>query len=213
MRIIAPANNNKHYIIQSVSLSLIDFKATKSPALASRVLRLHQTPLTKVTDFSSKQQQQLNHGMPQAEDRQGWGKIQQQIPALEVVGSVGQSVALPAEQGNISHSSVLYTTKFLRTSLTEKEKKNPSAHQIWKEFWPGLYKEDIVTLMKQCKILRCKFTCWVLSHLEALQLWPISDTHEPGNKTTTKKKQNWREMIMSEPQQANDEVLKHEFWI
>lgn len=71
MRIIAPANNNKHYIIKSVILSLIDFEATKSPALASRVFRLHQTLLAKATDSSWKQEEQLNHFMPQAEDKQG----------------------------------------------------------------------------------------------------------------------------------------------
>lgn len=71
VRIIAPENNNKHYIIKSVTLSLIDFEATKSPALASRVFKLHQTLLAKATDSSWKQQQQLNCCMPQAEDRQG----------------------------------------------------------------------------------------------------------------------------------------------
>lgn len=125
MRIIAPANNNKHYIIQRVSLSLIDFKATKSPALASRVLRLHQTPLTKVTDFSSKQQEQLNRGTPQAEDRQGWGRIQQLWKWQGLSGK-----ALPFLQNKATLPILQSSTpqSFCQLVLHKKEKKKVLLH-------------------------------------------------------------------------------------
>lgn len=124
VRITAPVNNNKHHPkCYPLTVRLGSCQITCS---SSRVLRLHPMPLTMATNFSSKQQEQLNCCMAQAEDRHDWGSIHQLWKRQGPLAR--QSIALTAEQGNIFPSSVLSTTKFLPTGLT----KNPSTHQIWK---------------------------------------------------------------------------------
>lgn len=116
VRITAPVNNNKHHPkCYPLTARLWSYKITCS---GSGVLRLHPIHLTTATDFSSKQQEQLNCCMPQAADRRDCGSIHQLWKQQGL--SDRQSIALTAEHGSISPSSVLSTTKFLPTGLTKK---------------------------------------------------------------------------------------------
>lgn len=129
VRITAPVNNNKHHPkCYPLTDRLRSYEITCS---GSGELRLHPIHLSKATDFSSKQQEQLNCHTPQAEDRHDWGSIHQ---LRKWQGPSGRhSIALMAEQGNVFPSAVLSITKFLLTSLTKKSfhTLNPEIILIW----------------------------------------------------------------------------------
>ena len=192
-RITAPVTNVKHH---PKCYPLTDrLWRHKITCCVSRILRFHSVPLTMATDFSAKQQEQINRCTPPAEDRQRWGSTHQlwrrQGP------SARWSIAFAAQHGNVSLSSVLFTI----VSATWSYRKILPHTRSGNNSDPS-YRSKTYLHLRKHKILRWKCTCWVSPHSVALQLCPISDTYRAGN---SKKKRYqgaslktaWREDIMN----------------